>query len=85
MNRYDQIWDTVAEDELADIWRNSPNKSMVVRAAAAIDKQLSQDPHGHGAHLSEGLWEITVPPIRVYYQIDDTNKEVIVRNVNEVA
>jgi hypothetical protein len=85
MAPYSDVWDPAAEDELTEIWRRSPDRSAVVRAADLIDRRLCQDPHRHGIPLSEGLWEITVPPLRAYYQIDDVKKEVNVQHVNEVA
>ena len=69
-------WEPPAEDELAEIWLQSPDRWAVTRAQAKIDQLLKADPIANGAHLSEGLYTIHVPPLRCNYTIDVANRHV---------
>ena len=43
MTRYTVVWDSVSQNELADIWMSSTNRAAVTAAAHFIDVELSQD------------------------------------------
>ena len=67
---YTEEWLTEAEDELALLWMQAPDKLAITQAQAAIEKLLRSDPTGHGTPLGEELWKLAVPPLVVYYTID---------------
>jgi plasmid stabilization system protein ParE len=73
-----------AEDDLAAIWPASPDRVGVTRADAVACQLLSDDPAGRSAHLSEGLYRLTVAPLVYYFSIDDARKLVRVATVRAV-
>ena len=77
-------WDRAAELQLARIWFQAIDPAAVAHAQAQIDRLLARNPHGHGHHLSEGLWQIKVPPLAANYSIDDPHRLVQVSWVKPV-
>jgi hypothetical protein len=75
---YTVEWAYNAEMELAAIWLRAANRQAVTPAQAAIDRLLRVDPVANGTALSEGLWRLAVPPLVVFYSIDETQRHVTV-------
>jgi hypothetical protein len=69
-------WTDDTLGDLASMWLTAADPRSVTQAQAAIDSLLSRNPLGHGAEISEGLRELTVPPLRILYSVD-TNKRVV--------
>lgn len=76
MTSYSVEWTPEADDLLADIWINAPDRQAVTRAQATIDRLLSHSPKTAGSHISEGLYHLHVVPLRVAYSIDEDQKIV---------
>ncbi len=74
-------WLSGAEDDLADIWINAPDRKAVNAAQNEIDRLLSQDPDNNGKLFSEGLYRIRIDPLKVFSQLDEANRLVSVSNV----
>jgi mRNA-degrading endonuclease RelE of RelBE toxin-antitoxin system len=74
-------WLSEAEDDLADIWLNAPDRKAVNAAQNEIDRLLSQDPVNNGKLLSEGLYRIRIDPLKAFSQLDEANRLVSVSNV----
>ena len=85
MAAYRVIWRARGRRDLAAVWIAAPDKSRVAQAQATADRLLATDPHRYGSYLAEGLWAITVSPLRISFQIDDARSRVLVTNVNRVA
>jgi hypothetical protein len=73
---YTVEWLPAAEDELARIWNQPSRRPGVTAAQAHADQLLSRDPVGNGQHLSEGLYQISVPPLTLSYTIDELGQLV---------
>jgi hypothetical protein len=58
-----------------------PDKRALWPAQYRADRQLEQRPQTAGAELSEGLWQIVEPPLKIFYEIDDANRLVTVTHV----
>ena len=43
MTRYTVVWVQSAQDELADLWLNAPDRNAVTTAAHAIDQELGEE------------------------------------------
>ena len=82
---YDVRWNASTRNTLATIWIGSANRRAVTAAQARIDRLLAADPLRNGIPLSEGLFFIEVHPLRVVFEVDDTNKTVRVVSVGELA
>ncbi|MFL5246040.1 MAG: type II toxin-antitoxin system RelE/ParE family toxin [Gemmataceae bacterium] len=85
MMAYTVTWTPDAEDQLADIWLQANNRASVTVAQARIDSELRLAPFDKGIELSEGLRRITVSPLKVFYEILDTDRLVRVTAVVHVS
>lgn len=80
---YDVQYEPEAEDELLEVWLNASDRSSVTRASDTVDRLLEADPY-QGEHRSEALYRLRVPPLVVYYKIDQAKLTVRVNNVGEL-
>jgi plasmid stabilization system protein ParE len=78
---YRVAWKRTARDMLAEVWLNAPDRNAVTRAANRIDLLLASDPLGHGESRSGGNRVLIVPPLTVYYRVDEAANKVIVLQV----
>jgi mRNA-degrading endonuclease RelE of RelBE toxin-antitoxin system len=74
-----------AEAELARLWLNAKDRKAVTAAQHQIDRELASDPHRAGTELSEGLWQIRVPPVKAFYEIDDQARIVRITNIGPTS
>jgi hypothetical protein len=80
---YSVDWTPAARSQLAGIWvQHVSHRQAITAAQARIDRLLAADPVRNGNLLSEGLYTITVPPLRAVYEISDANRLVTVVSVN---
>ena len=73
-------WGADARDTLAEIWLAASDRAAVTRAQHQIDQVLTTFP-ASGEPLSEGIYVVEIPPLRVYYEIDAENLLVTVTNL----
>lgn len=77
MTRYQVVSRPEVDDELADIWLNSSaDKEAIRRAVTLVERSLAANPTQAGSHVAEGLWGIDVPPLRVFYTVDESRRIV---------
>ncbi len=81
MNPYSVDWTDDALDSLALLWLQAAAPADVNQAQAMIDSLLARAPLHHGTEVSEGLRELTIPPLRVLYSVDDAQRAVEVSSV----
>ena len=81
MSRYAVRWLEDAENELADIWLNAPDRRAITTAQAAVDRLLAASPMSQGIELAEGLRRLTVAPLTVFYSIRQAERLVEVAKV----
>lgn len=74
-------WTDAALDMLAEIWMQTMNRAAVNAAQNQIDALLASNPIGHGKHLGEGLYKLIVPPLTVFFSVDQAKKTVEVSAV----
>ena len=79
MTRYTVVWVKSAQDELAELWLNAPDRNAVTTAAHAIDQELGEDAQDKGSELSEGLRSLFAPPLKAIFTVreDDRIAEVL--------
>jgi hypothetical protein len=65
MSLYTVEYTSVAEDQLADVWVQAPDRQAVTAAEAHIHQSLARDPLGQGVAVAEGLHKLTVAPLTV--------------------
>ena len=84
MKAYDYEWSKPAEALLGKIWLNATDRNAVSTADYQAEKLLQQSPRTAGWEMSEGLWQIIVPPLKIYYEIDDLKRLVTVTHVRVI-
>ena len=79
MTRYTVVWVQSAQEELAELWLNAPDRSAVTTAAHAIGQELGEDAPVKGSELSEGLRSLFAPPLKAIFTVreDDRIAEVL--------
>jgi mRNA-degrading endonuclease RelE of RelBE toxin-antitoxin system len=82
---YRVVWDRKARRDLAAIWVAATDKNAVTQTQATADRWLATDPYSYGQTVAEGLWAITVLPLRICFEVDDARSLVKVTDVNRVA
>jgi hypothetical protein len=65
-----------AEEDLAYLWMNAPDRQAVNAADNEIVRRLTRDPLGAGQELSEGLRKVTVDPLKAFYEVDTARRHV---------
>jgi hypothetical protein len=82
---YTVAWKSSAEQELARLWLNAPNRAAVTAAANRVDVLLGTDPHGQG----ESRWGATrvlfEGPLAVLFEIDEQDRFVDVLKVWRIS
>lgn len=81
MSAWTVHWLSQAEDDLADLWLHASDRPAVTAAQDQLEQLLQRDPLGHGSELGEGLWKITVDPLKAYYTVEEPARRVTVTNV----
>lgn len=84
MTRYTVVWVKSAQDELADAWLNSPNRGAVTEAAHWIDQELAEDASSKGHEVHEGLRAFFSPPLRILYEVRESDRTVEVLRVKRL-
>lgn len=70
MSRFRLDWQPRALDDLADIWMKAPDRAAVNLAIDFLEAQLAESPAVWGRELSEGLYQITIQPVRLLFTVD---------------
>lgn len=79
--KFDVEWFLPAESELTNLWVNGPDRAQITAAADAIDVELSRDPYSVGESREENLRILFMPPLAIYYKVDELANRVIVTSV----
>lgn len=77
--------DQDAYRELTQLWAIAPDPAAVRTARETAERLLGADPVGGGQHLAEGLWQLTVAPLAVYYTINPALRHVEITDVFHLA
>jgi hypothetical protein len=85
MNPYGLNWLQSAINDLAAIWTASPDQAAVTRAADALDAELVRNGRRNAKAVSEGLFSLTLAPLRVLFTVDETARVVEVVSVQRIA
>jgi hypothetical protein len=75
-------WTPLARSQLATEWLlHKSFRKAITAAQARMDQLLAADPHHNVEHVSEGLYDINVPPLRGLFEVDDNTLFVRVNAV----
>lgn len=70
MSRFRLYWQPGALDDLADIWMKASDRAAVNLAIDLLEAQLAENPTVWGKELSEGLYQISIQPVRLLFTLD---------------
>jgi hypothetical protein len=76
--KYTVEWLPSAEQELAALWTDSPNRNDVAAAANDLDAALSRDPLALGEARGGRTRIVFSAPLAVLFDVDFTAQKVIV-------
>jgi hypothetical protein len=76
MIRFTVVWRRHTLADLASTWLNSSDRSAVTIAAAQIERLLRADPTHSATEVSEGLWGLSRPPLRILFTVNEADRLV---------
>jgi plasmid stabilization system protein ParE len=81
---YTVIWLPAAENDLARIWMQAPDREAVTRAAHLLDQLLRESPEAQ-AHPEGDHYRLAVGPLVVLFRVlpDDCQVHVLAANSTE--
>jgi hypothetical protein len=72
--KFTVVWLKAAQDLLAVLWMNAPNRQEITDAANAIDAQLRADPYAYSESRATDNRRILIfPPLGVAFEVSDTD------------
>lgn len=82
--RYTVTWQDETLDDLAEVWMAASNRRAVQQSVDEIDRILANDPETHAESPGEGLYKLTMHPIRVLFEVRAQDRIVeVVRIIHE--
>ncbi len=75
---YMLTWKPPAEQALAQIWLNAPDRAEITVASHKIETTLRRDPLHAGESRREGFRVLIVPPLAVYFDVEEDDRRVFV-------
>ena len=80
--KYRVIYDRIAEQELAEVWLQSANRSGVTSASAWLDGKLQWNPLSIGRSRISTLQRISIlPDMGSFYNVIPDDAKVIVQGI----
>ena len=77
--KYTVVWLKAAQDLLADLWLNAPDRREFTDAANAIDAQLRIDPFAYSESRGTDDQRVLIfPPLGVAFDVSDGDRLVTV-------
>jgi plasmid stabilization system protein ParE len=74
--KYNVIWQPLAQNQLAEIWNQSPDRASVTAAADELDRQLMHQPLEIGESRPGNKRIVFVHPLAAYVRVDETERTV---------
>jgi mRNA-degrading endonuclease RelE of RelBE toxin-antitoxin system len=78
---YTVLWQPSAEQELADIWSNAPDREAVADAADMADERLRRDPYAVGESRAGAKRVAFFGPLVIDFEVRDTARTVLVLRI----
>jgi hypothetical protein len=65
------VWQSSADNRLADLWNNGPDRTAITQAANRIEQLLKRDPIHVGEGREDDVRILIEQPIAVYYTVSE--------------
>ncbi len=83
---YTVIWQTVAENELAELWLAASDRRAITLAASTLDAALSVRPLRLGESRASSVQRIVYQaPLGIEFEVVEDDKRVIVQGVFSIG
>ena len=82
MIRYTVLWRTEVQDDLTQLWLDSPDRQQIAAAADLIDAELLIDAHVKGSMLRQGARLLICPPLAARFRVDEGDRKVFVEAID---
>ena len=79
--KYAVVWQKTAEDALADLWTNAPDRNAVAAATEQVDRLLERDPSTRGESRVEPFRVLFEPPLGIDFEVIEPDRAVRVLRV----
>ncbi len=74
-------WKRTADGQLAQVWLDAPDRMAIIAAVDEIDRTLANDPHAASESRSGSMRVMFVPPLGIFFEVDESHKLVEVLKV----
>lgn len=82
MTRYQLVWTTTAEEQLAAVWMAAANRTAVAAAADWLEQRLTRAPLQLGRPRSSSVQRVAYrAPLGVEFEVIEDDKRVVVQGV----
>jgi len=81
MIRYTVLWSEQAEDDLASLWLQAPQRGEVAQATDQLDADLQVDAHRKGIMHPHNLRAISRASVTLFFRVDEADRKVFVEAV----
>jgi hypothetical protein len=81
MIRYTVLWSEKAEDDLAIIWLQGPQRDEIARVTDQLDADLQIDAHRKGVMHPHNLRAISRASVTMFFRVDEADRKVFVEAV----
>ena len=81
MIRYSVLWRQEAENELAALWCDFPNRHEIAQAADRLDDELRDNAYEKGLDLPDGVKSLTCSPLTAYFRVDEADRKVFIEAI----
>jgi hypothetical protein len=75
------VWDPAAQDVLAELWNQGPDRAAISEASDRIDWRLQRDPQSCGEARDDDLRILIELPLAVYFKVAALDRLVSVIDV----
>ena len=83
--RFDVVWSSKAERELADLFLEASDRYEVRLAADWLDQQLGTQPDRIGVEVHEGLLVTRRSPLKIFFSISAEDRRVEVLQIRRMS
>lgn len=76
MIRYTVVWHRRAHEQLAKMWLQADDRSVISRSADAVDQLLAVDATRVGIKVGGRLRQVNVRPLRILFSVSEADRMV---------
>ena len=83
--KYTVVYRPSAQNRLAELWTEGPDRQAITRAADEIDRRLGNDPQLQGESRTETTRIVFVEPLAILFEVSEADRMVYVLKIWRVG